>query len=133
MNETQWRGRMLRCLVLVTVSIIFVGCATERNAGATADIQLDVERASVGQTQVDVQISDSQGQPVSGAGVQLRGDMTHAGMQPVITAMEAVGSGHYRARDFEFNMAGDWVLTVEARLPDGTRVERMFEVWGVEK
>jgi hypothetical protein len=28
-------------------------------------------------------------------------------------------------------MAGDWVLTVEATLPNGERVSRMFEVRGV--
>lgn len=120
--------RRLLALVLAG-SMVLSGCAQRQQAAA--DIMLDVTQPTVGTTPVSVTLHDAQGRPLSGADVQLRGDMTHAGMQPVITTMNDVGGGQYRADDFEFTMAGDWVLTVEAELPDGGRVERMFDVRGV--
>lgn len=120
--------------MLVLVAFVFIaGCSPARQAGNTgATIEFDVEHARVGVAQVDVTISDNQGRSISGAEVQLRGDMTHAGMQPVIASMQELGDGRYRSDNFEFTMAGDWVLTVEATLPDGARAMRMFEVRGVE-
>lgn len=61
------------------------------------------------------------GEPVRGAEVEVTGDMTHAGMVPVIATAEEAEPGVYRTDDFAFDMAGDWVLTVEATLPDGRR------------
>ncbi len=58
---------------------------------------------------------------VSGAQVKLTGDMTHAGMIPVIVDATEVEPGLYHSQGFEFTMAGDWVITAEIRLPDGTR------------
>jgi uncharacterized lipoprotein YajG len=124
-----WHG-----VLLVAITSLLTGCATNQQAGgANAEIRLAVQQTAVGPAQVDVQLNDKQGQPISGADVQLRGDMTHAGMQPVLIAMEDVGSGQYRAPDFRFTMAGDWILTVEATLPDGSRAQRMFEVRGVKE
>ncbi len=120
---------MVRRLFILVLCALLVGCAQTPQADAT--ITLNVAQSTVGAAQVDVQLADAAGQPISGAQVQLRGDMTHAGMQPVLTTMNDLGNGQYRADDFEFTMAGDWILTVQAEMPDGTRVERMFDVQGV--
>ena len=58
---------------------------------------------------------------VSGATVEVTGDMTHAGMVPVITEASESEPGLYRADDFEFTMAGDWIITAEVELPDGSK------------
>jgi nitrogen fixation protein FixH len=120
---------VVRRLFILVLCALLVGCAQTPQADAT--ITLNVAQSTVGAAQVDVQLADAAGQPISGAQVQLRGDMTHAGMQPVLTTMNDLGNGQYRADDFEFTMAGDWILTVQAEMPDGTRVERMFDVQGV--
>lgn len=75
---------------------------------------------AVGPADVVVRLT-SGGEPVRGAEVEVTGDMTHAGMVPVIAAAEEVEAGVYRTEGFAFDMAGDWVLTVEATLPDGRR------------
>jgi len=64
-------------------------------------------------------LNDDEG--VSGATVEVTGDMTHAGMVPVITEASESEPGLYRADRFEFTMAGDWILTAEVELPDGTK------------
>lgn len=120
---------MWRWWLILTLCAALGGCAQPEEADVT--ITLNVAQNTVGAAQVDVQLADADGQLISGAVVQLRGDMTHAGMQPVITSMNDLGNGQYRADDFEFTMAGDWILTVQADLPDGTGVERMFDVPGV--
>lgn len=128
------RRQILYALLLLAMAGVMIGCTPDRQtASGTAEITLDLQGTAVGPSQIDVQITDEQGQPISGADVQLRGDMTHAGMQPVITPMHDAGEGRYVAQDFAFTMAGDWILFVEATLPDGTRTQRIFEVLGVTK
>jgi len=117
---------VVRWLLILLLCAVLASCAQSQEADAT--ITLNVAQSTVGAAQVDVQLADANGQPVSGAVVQLRGDMTHAGMQPVLTTMDDLGNGQYRADDFEFTMAGDWVLTVQAEMPDGSSAERMFDV-----
>jgi len=85
----------------------------------------------VGPITFDVTLWDAEGQPIDGAGpVALRGDMSHAGMKPVIAEASGAGDGQYTA-DFEWTMAGDWTVTVEATLPDG-RVKRTTFPFTVE-
>lgn len=68
--------------------------------------------------------------PVSGARIQLEGNMSHAGMTPVFAEAQEAEPGRYRAT-LEFTMAGDWVVLVHAALPDGRKIERQFDVKGV--
>jgi hypothetical protein len=49
--------------------------------------------------------------------------MSHAGMVPVVDTAVAEDPGRYGISGFEFTMAGDWILTVEATLPDGRRAQ----------
>ncbi len=67
----------------------------------------------VGPADLTLRLSEG-GQPLSGAKVRLEGNMTHPGMAPVRADATSLGGGGYRVRDFDLNMAGDWVLTVQA-------------------
>jgi len=57
---------------------------------------------------------------VEGADVTVTGDMTHAGMVPVIAEAPQQEPGLYATEGFEFTMAGDWIITTEVTMPDGT-------------
>jgi len=48
--------------------------------------------------------------------------MTHAGMVPVVTTAVEHQPGRYRADDFRFAMAGDWIVSAVATLADGRTV-----------
>ena len=56
--------------------------------------------------------------------------MSHPGMSPVFAESSEVASGRYQAH-IDFSMAGDWVLLLHIKLPDGETVERQIDVKGV--
>jgi hypothetical protein len=84
------------------------------------DVRLLEPRARVGEAIVEVDVRSST-TPVDGARVRVTGDMTHAGMVPVVVDALPLGSGSYRSQGFAFTMSGDWVITVDVVFPDGTR------------
>lgn len=120
---------LLFLLLMLTLS----GC---RQAGRDlsdigVNLTLNPNPPQVGQAMVNVTLSDAGGQPITGAKVELEGNMTHAGMAPVISQAKETGSGGYEA-PLEFNMAGDWFILVRATLPDGRKLERQVNVPGVK-
>jgi hypothetical protein len=56
--------------------------------------------------------------------------MTHAGMSPVFGDAKEIAPGRYQG-DLAFQMAGDWVILLHVTLPDGSKLERQFDVSGV--
>ena len=72
-------------------------------------------------------VFDAAGAAVEGAELEIKGDMTHAGMVPVVVTISQGDAGTYLT-GFEWTMAGDWILTVQAKLPDGRVARRQFEV-----
>ena len=90
---------------------------TAPNVTVTIDLIADPQ---VGPVDVTVTVL-REGNPVEDATVELTGDMTHAGMVPVIDTMLPAGNGTYRSDTFAFDMAGDWILTADVRLPNGER------------
>ena len=84
----------------------------------------------VGPATITLTVTDATGKPVSGAGVSIEGNMSHAGMRPVFGEAGEFEPGRYRA-PLEFTMRGDWVVSIYVTLPDGGKVERQFDVKGV--
>lgn len=115
-------------VLLLSLTTLLAACrgpapsSSARTSGADAtEIAVELpDDPAVGPADVVVRLAAG-GEPVRGAEVEVTGDMTHAGMVPVIAAAEEVEPGVYRTEGFAFDMAGDWVLTVEATLPDGRR------------
>jgi hypothetical protein len=83
--------------------------------------------AAVGPAQLTVTLADQAGQAIDGATVRLKGDMSHAGMQPVLADASSAGDGVYTAA-LTWTMAGDWFVTVTAGLPDGRTAVRRFDL-----
>lgn len=81
-------------------------------------VRLEVEGDAVGPAPVTVHVLDGS-QGVSGAEVEVQGDMSHAGMQPVIVVAAESEAGVYRAEGFAFTMAGDWFVTATVETADG--------------
>ncbi len=72
-------------------------------------------------------VTDAGDQPIDTATLQIRGDMTHAGMLPIEATATADEDGVYRT-PIRWTMAGDWIITVEATLSDGRRATQSFNV-----
>ena len=94
------------------------GSAAQTARTVTAEF---VDAPKLGEVQVRVTVLDG-GEAVNDAQVKITGDMTHAGMAPVVAEAAPQGDGVYLSQGFEFSMAGDWILTVEAVYPDGGKV-----------
>jgi hypothetical protein len=117
--------------ILLLAMLIITGC---RQTGvnqpeANLDIQLDVapDALQTGEATLQIQINDAEGNPVSDATLDVRGDMTHAGMIPVIREdIRGNEEGVYTV-PFEWTMGGDWIVDVTATLPDGRATTERFE------
>jgi hypothetical protein len=115
-------------LLLVLVSC---GRGAKDLSDVGVDLSIEPQPPQLGQAVITVALSDATGQPISGASVELEGNMSHAGMVPVFATASEVTPGEYRA-ELEFTMGGDWFILVRADLPDGRSMERMVEVPGVD-
>lgn len=121
---------MLRRRILVSLTafltLFAVACRAPDTSGRGADastaIVVDLpDDPVVGDAPLTVRV-EREGRALRGAEVEITGDMTHAGMAPVVAVAAPTDDGSYRADDFAFTMAGDWILTVEVELDDGERL-----------
>ena len=72
-------------------------------------------------------MQDASGAPVEGATVSLKGDMSHAGMQPVLAEASGGAGGIYQS-PWVWTMSGDWIVTITAVLPDGRTLVRRVDL-----
>jgi hypothetical protein len=74
-----------------------------------------------------VTLSDPAGKPVTGAGLQIEGNMSHAGMMPSFGKVTGEDAGQYTAA-IKWTMGGDWFVDIKATLADGRVIARRFPV-----
>ena len=102
------------------------GCRGETETGDPGlilDLSISPTPPAVGQARLIITLEDTTGAPLEAAEIVVEGNMSHAGMAPVLDTALAEGPGRYGISDFSFTMAGDWILTLRASLPDGRWVQ----------
>ncbi|MCG8353237.1 MAG: FixH family protein [Chloroflexales bacterium] len=119
-------------IALLAAMLLLVGCNAAVADNAPNDggltIALDYPTpAAIGETTLLVTLTDAGGAPVLDATVNVRGDMTHAGMQPVFGEASAGEAGVYSV-PFEWTMGGDWVVTITAEAASGATSEQSFDL-----
>lgn len=128
-----WKMLMkLRLILLIgLVSLCIVGCRQSSdptpNPSILINVRYEPDPPIAGDGVVIVILRDSAGNPIDNALIHLRGDMTHAGMAPVMYDVNESVNGEYNV-PFDWNMGGDWILTVTAVLADGSTTEVLFNV-----
>lgn len=95
------------------------------------EIQITPDPPEVGPAVIEVILTDEDGNPIAGADLEIEGNMSHAGMEPVIVNATGDQDGLYVTEGFEFTMGGDWIITVSGTLADGREIERTFDLTGV--
>lgn len=117
---------------LFAAVLLMVGCGPPEDATSDVEVtwQVAPDPPHVGSTTVTVALADSLGEPIREARVSLEGTMTHPGMQPVLAEAQEVAPGRYEAT-LDLTMSGDWILLLDATLPDGRSVQRQQELRGV--
>ncbi len=118
--------------LLIMLLLLAAGCRqadVTPTASASLQIELRVEPAppAVGDAVLIVTLTGADGQPVSDAAISARGDMSHAGMAPVLADLDTGANGVYRL-PFRWTMGGDWFVDITATLPDGTTAARRFDL-----
>jgi len=117
-------------LVLVIVAIgVGVGCHRPPNAsmGVTVEFQIEPKPVRVGPVVICFTLTDAVNHPVTGAQIEVEGDMSHAGMRPVFAQANEVRPGRYES-PLPLAMAGDWVILLHGTLSNGEKLERQFDV-----
>lgn len=122
----------VKYLLLFLLLVSLIACGRIQQNSATSDditIEMAVEpsQPNVGPAQLVISLFDANGQPVDNAALAIEGNMTHAGMVPVLAEASESEAGRYTV-PFEWTMGGDWIVTVEATLPDGRQVSQEFPV-----
>ena len=109
------------------------GCHRSSNAVEAISVEESVapQPVRIGATTVTLRLADSAGHPLAHAHIQVEGDMDHPGMEPVFSNAEETAPGSYRA-PLTFTMGGDWVVLAHITLADGRKIERQWDVKGVE-
>lgn len=121
--------------LLLVILVICVGCRQSAQPtptpGADAiQIDLEYETPVVGDAVLIVTLKNPDGTPYTEAQkVEVRGDMTHAGMVPEFGTGESApdAEGRYLV-PFKWSMAGDWIVTVTVTLADGGTMSKDFEM-----
>lgn len=121
---------------LIILSVLFlIGCSrvsqeTELNQEAEPNgVQIELVEplfpSAIGKETLNIRVFDANNQPINNAKINVRGDMTHAGMTPILAETENGNKGLYQL-PLEWSMSGDWIVTIQVTLPDGTVAENIF-------
>lgn len=128
---TQRTHTVLIIVLLALVALAVAGC---RRSNATpgesdVDVTLDVQPdpPTVGQSTLVVTVADAGGNPIEGAALSVKGDMNHAGMEPVLREART-GPDGVAEIPFEWTMGGDWIVTLDVSLPGGDTFTRRFDL-----
>lgn len=115
-------GSFARLLAALLVLLAFAGCRQSAQPDAAPDVELTIDFARtpplMGNDQITVTLRAADGAALADVPLEIRGDMNHAGMQPVLRSGRTGEDGRF-STPFEWTMAGDWFVTVRATLPDG--------------
>lgn len=108
------------------------GCARASRQTSPELIQINLTTVPyppiLGKSRLVIQISDHEGTAVNDARLDIKGDMTHAGMVPILAQSEEGGEDGFYNIPIEWTMGGDWVINVKALLPDGQTASEQFEL-----
>lgn len=128
------RPSALLLAVLIILLSATAGCqrgsqqaAADQAPEIVATLAVAPDPAMVGPATLAIQLADPSGAALPGARVALQGDMSHAGMQPLLAAAAETTAGVYQAQ-WTWSMAGDWFVTATATLPDGRTLVRRFDL-----
>ena len=123
------RATLIGALLAGPACLCACGPAGAPARDITVELSFDPAPA-VGDTTCTIRLGDASGAPVTGAALEVEGNMNHAGMVPVFGTAVEDAPGTYRA-PLEFTMGGDWFVIVRAELADGRALEEILDVPGV--
>lgn len=129
-HHAHHRYTPLNVLLALLASMTLTSCLgradSTSGSGVVITMATSPAKGATPPTHIEVTLKDDAGQPLDGATVTIRGDMTMAGMAPIVTTATAAGHGRYVAGPLTFSMGGDWVISVSGKLADGRPLAKQF-------
>jgi hypothetical protein len=128
-RSTKRRSDRIAGFVLFVGALFLLACDKPAVFSPALKVSFEArpQPVRVGPVNVAFILADAGGKPVAGAHLQAEADMTHAGMSPVFATVEEKRPGRYEST-LKLEMAGDWVILLRGTSPDGTKLERQFEL-----
>ena len=124
-------GTSRRLKATLIAAICLAGCQRAvDSASVSIEHEITPQPTQVGISTIALKLTGPNGDPVSGARIQVEATMAHPGMRPVFHEAREAAAGKYET-SVEFMMAGDWVVLLHITLPGGRQLERRFDVKGV--
>jgi hypothetical protein len=93
--------------------------------------EITPQPVKAGPATITLRLSDASGTPLKGVQVRLEANMSHPGMRPIFSEAKEAEPGRYEA-PIEITMGGDWIILVHITLPEGRKLQRQFEIKGVQ-
>ena len=117
-------------VLLIVTLLVLVGCrqgpATSASAELQIELQVEPDPPQVGEAVMTITVLDAAGEPADVQAINVRGDMSHAGMVPVIRDVDEGENGRYEV-PFEWTMGGDWFVEVTVSLANGETGQQRFD------
>lgn len=114
---------------LLVAGLAIGGCSRLSQEAKQHQLQIELIEPlyppGVGKYTINIRLFDGNDNPVNDANIAVKADMTHAGMVPILGNATEGDKGLYKV-PFEWTMGGDWVIVIQATLPDGTVAEETF-------
>lgn len=129
-NDILPRQNLFWLFVSALILLMMLGCRQSQQTGTavlTIELIAPLNPSLANDREMSLRVTDEAGQPVNDAALDIKGDMTHAGMVPVLANAQNGVGGVYTA-PFVWTMTGDWIVTVRATLPDGRWDEAEFRL-----
>ena len=124
-------SRLKLLSVFLLLAIILPECSRREVVDEAPELSVDMEiipsPANPGPAILMIHIMDANKTAMGELTLDIRGDMSHAGMTPIIVDAVIGETGTY-AVPFEWTMAGDWFVTISTTLPDGRTLLRTLPV-----
>jgi hypothetical protein len=99
---------------------LLAACQPKHGEPLKAKVRFVPEHPTVGKAEICIEVDPR----MEFSRVTVVGDMTHPGMIPVKAEAHPAGPGLWRVDAFDFNMRGDWVLTITAYDKNGKKYEK---------
>lgn len=125
--------RLLKCGLAGVLILAAVACrgSSTPESGLQIDLSVSPTPPAVGPARLTIRITDPEGRVIDRALVIVQGTMSHPGMSPTSVEAKPSGDGRFVVEEFDFSMAGDWILSVSVGLPDRRSAERDFPLRAV--
>jgi hypothetical protein len=124
-------SRLKLLSTLLLVALLLPVCSRRELVDEASELSVEIEinpsPPKLGPAILIIRIFGENGADPGAFSLDIRADMSHAGMKPVLVDAASGQDGNYTV-PFEWTMAGDWILSISASLPDGRILRRTHSV-----